>query len=235
MTHALQHLEASKRIIGTSHLPFFHPFGLMFLASRLRQQIKAGSPLIRRIFTPIKAMSSASPNLQGTVYRWQDDVENLEGYRPGGYHPIKLGDELCQGRYRIVHKLGYGTFSTVWLARDSTADKYVALKVVTATASERGSESQVLKKIYQNNPLHPGQQFISSLLDNFSIRGPNGSHSCLITEILGPSVSEVKESFDCDLLPLDIARKVTVQLALGLADIHSCGIIHGGKQAFTAI
>jgi len=190
--------------------------------------LRVASPLTRRIFSPIKAMSSAFPTHQ-TVYRWQDDVENLEAYRPGGYHPIKLGDEYCQGRYRIVHKLGYGAFSTVWLARDSAADRYVSLKVFTATASERSSESQVLEIIHQNNPLHPGRMFVSSLLNDFSIRGPNGNHRCLVTEILGPTVSDVKESFDCDLLSLDIARRVTVQLALGLADIHSCGIIHGGK------
>jgi serine/threonine-protein kinase SRPK3 len=201
----------------------------MCLAFRLRQQLRAASPLTRRIFSSIKAMGFASSTHQGTVYRWQDDVENLEAYRPGGYHPIKLGDEYCQGRYRIVHKLGYGAFSTVWLARDSAADIYVSLKVVTATASERSSESQVLEIIHQNNPLHPGRMFVSSLLNDFSIRGPNGNHRCLVTEILGPTVSDVKESFDCDLLSLDIARRVTAQLALGLADIHSCGIIHGGK------
>lgn len=46
------------------------------------------------------------------VYHWLDDVEDLEGYVTGGYHPIHLGDELSQGRYRIVHKLGFGTYST---------------------------------------------------------------------------------------------------------------------------
>jgi serine/threonine-protein kinase SRPK3 len=46
------------------------------------------------------------------VYQWLDDVEKLEGYATGGYHPIHLGDELSQGRYRIVHKLGFGSYST---------------------------------------------------------------------------------------------------------------------------
>lgn len=46
------------------------------------------------------------------VYHWLDDVEDLEGYVIGGYHPTHLGDELSQGRYRIVHKLGFGTYST---------------------------------------------------------------------------------------------------------------------------
>lgn len=46
-------------------------------------------------------------------------VEDFEKYCPGGYHPICLNDTLHNGRYRIVHKLGFGAFSTVWLARDN--------------------------------------------------------------------------------------------------------------------
>jgi hypothetical protein len=45
-------------------------------------------------------------------------VENLEAYRPGGYHPLYLGDHLHNQRYTILRKLGYGSYSTVWLARD---------------------------------------------------------------------------------------------------------------------
>ena len=45
------------------------------------------------------------------------DVESPHRYRPGGYHPVHLGDVFCE-RYRVIHKLGFGTYSTVWLARD---------------------------------------------------------------------------------------------------------------------
>jgi serine/threonine-protein kinase SRPK3 len=48
-----------------------------------------------------------------------EDEEDLEDYRPGGYHPVNIGDEFNLGRYLIVRKLGWGHFSTVWLARDN--------------------------------------------------------------------------------------------------------------------
>jgi hypothetical protein len=48
------------------------------------------------------------------------DVENPDGYRDGGYHPVHLGD-VYQQRYRVIHKLGFGSYSTVWLARDLQA------------------------------------------------------------------------------------------------------------------
>jgi len=44
--------------------------------------------------------------------------EPLSKYRPRGYHPVTLGDTFKNGRYRIHHKLGWGGFSTVWLAFD---------------------------------------------------------------------------------------------------------------------
>lgn len=53
-----------------------------------------------------------------TQYRLIEDVEDLNGYCPGGYHPVWIGDKLHDGRYEIVHKLGYGGYSTIWLACD---------------------------------------------------------------------------------------------------------------------
>ncbi|KAK1444478.1 hypothetical protein BgAZ_103840 [Babesia gibsoni] len=45
------------------------------------------------------------------------ESEDPESYVPGGYHPVKVG-EVYDGRYRIEGKLGWGYFSTVWLAAD---------------------------------------------------------------------------------------------------------------------
>ncbi len=44
--------------------------------------------------------------------------EDANRYRPGGLHPVALGDvyESSAARYKIIHKLGWGAYSTVWLA-----------------------------------------------------------------------------------------------------------------------
>merc|ERR1711974_322412 len=65
----------------------------------------------------------------------EDEIEENEidegkgGYRKGGYHPVTIG-EWYKHRYQIKKKLGWGHFSTVWLALDSKTGDYVALKIV---------------------------------------------------------------------------------------------------------
>lgn len=48
-----------------------------------------------------------------------EDEEDWEDYVPGGYHPVHIGDAFSNGRYHVVRKLGWGHFSTVWLAKDT--------------------------------------------------------------------------------------------------------------------
>jgi len=62
------------------------------------------------------------------------DNISIDDYRLGGYHPVGIGDVFAQGRYRIVNKLGYGSSSTVWLARDRLG-KLMTLKIMRADLS----------------------------------------------------------------------------------------------------
>lgn len=48
-----------------------------------------------------------------------DEEEDMEDYKRGGYHYISVGDVFHEGRYVTLRKLGWGHFSTVWLARDT--------------------------------------------------------------------------------------------------------------------
>src|SRR5258707_15740816 len=54
---------------------------------------------------------------------WLYNIEEIEDYQPGGYHPISIGNTFDQGRYRILHKLGLGGSSTVWLVCDQQEGK----------------------------------------------------------------------------------------------------------------
>lgn len=42
-----------------------------------------------------------------------------EDGQPYGYFPMRLGQALHRGKYTVVRKLGYGTNSSVWLAKET--------------------------------------------------------------------------------------------------------------------
>ncbi|OIW30770.1 hypothetical protein CONLIGDRAFT_642829 [Coniochaeta ligniaria NRRL 30616] len=45
------------------------------------------------------------------------EEETMPEYRPGHFYPVCLG-EVFKDRFQTVAKLGYGSSSTIWLARD---------------------------------------------------------------------------------------------------------------------
>jgi serine/threonine-protein kinase SRPK3 len=59
-----------------------------------------------------------TPRTDPLAYTCDIDAEPLNRYRIGGYHPVALGDLFKDGRYKVLHKLGWGGYSTVWAAKD---------------------------------------------------------------------------------------------------------------------
>ena len=45
------------------------------------------------------------------------EEQMLTQYRRKRYYPVKIGDVL-KNQYKVISKLGYGEYSTVWLAWD---------------------------------------------------------------------------------------------------------------------
>lgn len=158
-------------------------------------------------------------------YEHVEDVERLEDYRPGGFHPIQIGDTL-RGRYRIAHKLGYGSFSTTWLARDERLGKYVAIKV--GTADSRQTEADIMARLTAHRNASRGRELLPLVLDRFDVQGPNGTHPCLITTPARCTLADAKDP--AGLFQLDVARSLVAQLAMAVAHMHDLGYVHGGKS-----
>lgn len=60
--------------------------------------------------------SAAAPNARPDP---GDIDEGRDAYRPGGFHPVYIGNVYAD-RYRVLNKIGYGVYSTVWLVEDLT-------------------------------------------------------------------------------------------------------------------
>lgn len=158
------------------------------------------------------------------------DEEDSEDYCKGGYHPVQVGEQFKEGKYTVVRKLGWGHFSTVWLSRDNVTQKHVALKVVRSAAHYTETaidEIKLLNKIVGAKPDHPGRKHVVSLLDSFEHKGPNGTHVCMVFEVLGENLLGLIKRWNHRGIPMPLVKQITKQVLLGLDYLHrECGIIH---------
>ncbi|KAF7324691.1 hypothetical protein MKEN_00510600 [Mycena kentingensis (nom. inval.)] len=163
-----------------------------------------------------------------------DDEEDWQEYKVGGYHPVSIGDRF-DDRYTVVRKLGWGHFSTVWLARDDRMQRHVALKVVksapryTETAID---EIKLLQRLVTSSDAsipntHPGKDHVISFLDHFRHTGPNGTHVCMVFEVLGESLLGLIKRHQNKGVPIPLVKQIAKQVLLGLDYMHRrCGVIH---------
>ncbi|XP_038552269.1 SRSF protein kinase 1b [Micropterus salmoides] len=158
-----------------------------------------------------------------------DEQEDPNDYCRGGYHHVKIGD-LFNGRYHVIRKLGWGHFSTVWLAWDIQEKRFVAMKVVksaehyTETALD---EIKLLKSVRNTDPSDPSREKVVQLLDDFKISGMNGTHVCMVFEVLGYHLLKWIIKSNYQGLPLPSVKSIIRQVLQGLDYLHTkCKIIH---------
>ncbi|GJJ15337.1 hypothetical protein Clacol_009613 [Clathrus columnatus] len=177
--------------------------------------------------------------------------EWADKYRPGGFHPVNLGDTFRDGMYTVIRKLGYGSSSTVWLAIDSKNKRYVAIKVVDASlTSHAENELKIIRFLSEKAGDDPRLQYFITPRDIFVQEGPNGKHMCIVYEPMGPSAATMVEELpsrspfpvrkpsnklsDDDLntwrtrqYPKWMAKKTLLHTLHALAFLHEHNIVHG--------
>ncbi|KAJ5713534.1 protein kinase-like protein [Penicillium malachiteum] len=147
-------------------------------------------------------------------------VESPDKYRSGGYYPALVGDTLKE-RYQIVDKLGHGSYSTIWLARDTQKEVYVALKINTADfqSNQTKVQSSLFDSCYLENI---GWSMIPILQDHFKTESPNGGHECYVTSPARISVANSVERGSS--FSVEVARSLVAQLIHAVAYIHNIHI-----------
>lgn len=158
-----------------------------------------------------------------------DEQEDPKDYCQGGYHPVKMGD-LFQRKYHVLRKLGWGHFSTVWLCWDLECKQFVALKIVksaphyTETALD---EIKLLRAVREADKSDPYRLKTVQLLDDFKISGVNGTHVCMVFEVLGCNLLKLIIRSNYQGISLDSVKSIIRQTLQGLHYLHyKCSIIH---------
>uniref|UniRef100_A0A0E0KJ05 non-specific serine/threonine protein kinase n=1 Tax=Oryza punctata TaxID=4537 RepID=A0A0E0KJ05_ORYPU len=159
---------------------------------------------------------------------YTSEDEGTEDYRRGGYHAVRVGDSFKQGAYVVQSKLGWGHFSTVWLAWDTSHSRYVALKVQKSAqhyTEAAMDEIKILKQIADGDP--DDSRCVVKLLDHFKHSGPNGNHVCMVFEFLGDNLLTLIKYTDYHGIPLPMVKEICRHVLIGLDYLHrTLSIIH---------
>jgi serine/threonine-protein kinase SRPK3 len=155
-----------------------------------------------------------------------DEEEEESEYKRGGYHPVRLGNVLI-GKYKIIHKLGWGHFSTVWLADDLYRGGHVAVKIVKSASHYTDAamdEIQILEKVREEDP---EQKYIIRLIDNFELHGPNGTHVTMVFEKMACNLLTITKMYRYKGMPISLTKMIVKQILHGLDFMHTrCSLIH---------
>lgn len=136
--------------------------------------------------------------------------------------------------------MGWGQYSTVWMARDLVTGKLYALKVglsallyvqiqksasayMEAAQDELRLFTEVMRRVHQVKQSNPDAVVnVVELQDHFLFTGVNGTHMCFVYEMLGPSLLDLIKHYNYRGIPSSIVRPLVHDVALALATHSRC-------------
>lgn len=141
----------------------------------------------------------------------------------------------CAGHSTEV-QLPSGDPSVEWTQLISDNSQWVSLKIKQSGISEgpleQDQEIQALLALEKHCASSDQKlsRCFTRLLDSFQISGPNGTHNCLVTELVGPSVARVLRA--CSLfgetLRPDTVLRASRRVLQAVEFAHRAGVVHGG-------
>jgi serine/threonine-protein kinase len=127
---------------------------------------------------------------------------------------------VLSGRYRLEAKLGSGGMSTVYLARDETLDRQVAVKVMHREMSEQPDQLERFRQEARSvaKLSHPN---VVSVID----AGEDGGHPYIVFEYVE---GETLKQRIARLGALDVQDAVayTIEVGRGLSGAHARSMVH---------
>ncbi|CAG8610234.1 4125_t:CDS:2 [Paraglomus occultum] len=130
--------------------------------------------------------------------------------------------QILACRYRVLRKIGEGTFSQTVCAQDLyyPGRHLVAIKIMTISYNAIGvQESKLLR--YLNAKNEDSDTHIVRLLNTFVFE----NHFCLVFEYLGGGTISIPQNYS-EQERLHILRKVACQLLTALMYLRGMGVIH---------
>ncbi|KAL3495685.1 kinase domain protein [Aspergillus germanicus] len=193
---------------------------------------------LRRLVPPLgrrwKPLDFTNPSFVRIPDYHKIEEETVPEYVASVYYPIRIG-EVIRERYQVAGELGFGSTSTVWLARDLRAHRHVMLKIFARTSflgQHVEHELEMYRHIEQSPKGHPGRDAIRTVLDTFDIDGPDDRHRCLVHPPLWESTLTFLRRNPVERLPSAVLAMVLWRIFLMLDYLHTvCEIVHTDIKA----
>ncbi len=127
---------------------------------------------------------------------------------------------VLSGRYRLESKLGSGGMSTVFLARDDTLERWVAVKVMHREISDQPDQIERFRREARTvaQLSHPN---VVAVID----AGEDGGYPYIVLEYVEGET--LKQRVDrLGRLPIDEAAAYAIEIGRGLAAAHAHRLVH---------
>ncbi|KIJ28435.1 hypothetical protein M422DRAFT_37337, partial [Sphaerobolus stellatus SS14] len=183
----------------------------------------------------------------------QVGIPASEGF---GYLEVDIGDTIGpEMRYRIIRKLGFGRSSTVWMAygngstQESTARKYVVIKILTAFTTRMNEQGSMLEKTISAQlanplflvrdppvPVAPSWERVYCLspYDSFVPTNPitSENHLCFLLNPAGPNLNAIRHRFPEAKVPLPLVKRIVTDAVTALYYLHrTADVVHTDLKA----
>ncbi|KAJ3703276.1 hypothetical protein LUZ61_006981 [Rhynchospora tenuis] len=138
-----------------------------------------------------------------------------------GHYVFAVGDNLTP-RYKILSKMGEGTFGQVLECWDLGNQETVAIKIVRSLQKYREAamiEIDVLTKLSRHDTTRSRCVQIRTWFDY-------RNHICIVFERLGPSLYDFLRRNSYRSFPIDLVREFARQILESVAFMHDLRLIH---------
>lgn len=156
--------------------------------------------------------------VKGVVHKgsppWRNDDKD-------GHYMFELGENLTP-RYKILKKIGEGTFGQVLECWDREMREKVAIKIIRSIKKYRDAamiEVDVLEQLGRNKKY--GNCCVH-MRNWFDYR----NHICIVFEMLGPSLFDFLRKNNYRSFPVDLVREIGRQLLECVAFMHELQLVH---------
>lgn len=96
-------------------------------------------------------------------------------------------------------------------------------------------EREILRHLRDADRTHLGYKYICHLVDDFEHSGPNGTHVCLVLELMGETLKTFGTVFNKTMIPNPLMRRFAFYLLAALDYAHDSNVIHTGNYEPTAL